>query len=101
LASFGMAAIPLNAFRAILSSYFPQYTRSTVLRSLHIWSVILLMAGAALAVWFVWTHLRLVVKTVIVVLVCLSPLCVLTFSQAILAAVRYHGQPFRDYALVP
>jgi len=100
-ASFALMVIPLNALRTMLSAYNP-YLKSPMLLLINRYSFSLVILPLSIvAVWFLWTRQRLVVKVAVMALISLFPFCIFTFGQALWAAAQFHGQPIHDLPSAP
>lgn len=100
-ASFGLVALPLNGMRAALSS-MSIYFKSPLLGMIGTRTAVLFILPACAAIlWLAWRYQRRVSAAARVVLLVLSPFCLLTFGEALVAMTAYSGQPYRDGTLAP
>jgi sulfatase-like protein len=87
--------IPLNSVRAVLSADYPSLKAPMVVLFTPL-NAALALAVAAAAIWFTWRRQDQVFGLIASALVLASPLCALTFGEAIWAAATLDGGAYRD-----
>lgn len=105
--SLALILVPLNGFRAILSTQPAlgakgKYLKSPLLELVSAHTLVLIVIPLSLVLlWFLWTTQTMVIKVCVVALISLFPFCIFTIGQSLLAAIRYSGQPAMDLPSAP
>lgn len=100
LASLAAVLVPLNSLRAVFSADYPSLKAPMVVLFTPLNGGLALAAVAAGA-WLAWKQQDRLFRLVRAALVLASPLCLLTFGQAVWSTAANGAAAFRDGPLAP